>query len=217
MSSGFPASDEHAPSVTAAGHQWQALVARCRSSQPVAAPRGREAGLVYKNVAKWAQPPPTQAVPSMSCDCRHLSTPAPAPALLPCPQDERRTPLATAFSSRPQSRAGSGYAAGLAGAAAAAAPLSALRASPPQPATVHPATQQQVAQGLLAAKESEAALLRQQLQQLTADFKFNLKVWWQGRSGVYLLAGRVGGWSTCCPWSVGWLLASTGARRGART
>lgn len=37
--------------------------------------------------------------------------------------------------------------------------------------------------GLLAAKESEAALLRQQLQQLTADFKFNLRVspgpsWW---------------------------------------
>jgi hypothetical protein len=31
-------------------------------------------------------------------------------------------------------------------------------------------------QGLLAAKESEAALLRQQLAQLTADFKFNLKV-----------------------------------------
>lgn len=30
--------------------------------------------------------------------------------------------------------------------------------------------------GLLAAKESEAALLRQQLQQLTGDFKFNLKV-----------------------------------------
>ncbi|PRW33759.1 hypothetical protein C2E21_7472 [Chlorella sorokiniana] len=31
-------------------------------------------------------------------------------------------------------------------------------------------------QGLLAAKDSEAALLRQQLQQLTADFKFNLKL-----------------------------------------
>lgn len=31
-------------------------------------------------------------------------------------------------------------------------------------------------QGLLAAKDSETALLRQQLQQLTADFKFNLKV-----------------------------------------
>jgi hypothetical protein len=36
--------------------------------------------------------------------------------------------------------------------------------------------QQQLQQSMLAAKESEAALLRQQLQQLTADFKFNLKV-----------------------------------------
>lgn len=65
---------------------------------------------------------------------------------LALPQDGGPTPLATAFSTRPASRS--------AGRGAA---------------------DQQV-QGLLAAKESEAALLRQQLAQLTADFKFNLRV-----------------------------------------
>ena len=47
-------------------------------------------------------------------------------------------------------------------------------------------------QSMLAAKESEAALLRQQLQQLTSDFKFNLKVCsLQGkREHVALLAMR---------------------------
>lgn len=71
--------------------------------------------------------------------------------------------MATAFSSRPASRSAS---AGLRGAG------------------------EQQLQGLLASKESEAVLLRQQLAQLTADFKFNLKVWlvaaiwWQQESGL---------------------------------
>lgn len=64
-------------------------------------------------------------------------------------EDDGRTPMATAFSSRPASRSAS---AGLRGAG------------------------EQQLQGLLASKESEAVLLRQQLAQLTADFKFNLKL-----------------------------------------
>ncbi|KAL4858126.1 hypothetical protein ACK3TF_001623 [Chlorella vulgaris] len=63
-------------------------------------------------------------------------------------EDDGHTPLASAFSSRPVSR-----------------PTTAARG----------AAEQQL-QGMLASKESEAALLRQQLAQLTADFKFNLKL-----------------------------------------
>jgi hypothetical protein len=63
-------------------------------------------------------------------------------------QDDGHTPLASAFSSRPVSR----------------------------PTTVARGAAEQQLQGMLASKESEAALLRQQLAQLTADFKFNLKV-----------------------------------------
>ena len=76
-------------------------------------------------------------------------------------QDEWHTPLGTALTGRAASRTGG------------MAPPTAAVHTVQQPAR---AAAEAHLQGLLAAKDSEAALLRQQLQQLTADFKFNLKV-----------------------------------------
>ncbi len=129
--------------------------------------------------------------PVASGDWRHplvLQT-ARAPFLL---QDER-TPLAAAFSSRPHHRAGQGAAGPpTGGAGGLLGPATAQRGgSSPAALPQQTAAQQAVTQSLLAAKDSEAALLRQQLQQLTADFKFNLKV----RCHRQALPLRFGG---CC-------------------
>lgn len=63
--------------------------------------------------------------------------------------------------------------------------------APPGALPQQTAAQHAVTQSLLAAKESEAALLRQQLHQLTADFKFNLKVCCRSSAAVQSWLGAV--------------------------
>ena len=115
------------------------------------APEGRMEAVTSRRRCRRRRPPPT-ALPSSR-----------SPFML---QDDSRTPMASAFSSRPASgrtmRSGSG--------GGGEQPTPQLQ--PPQQQLQH----HQQLQSLLAARESEAALLRQQLQQLTADFKFNLQV-----------------------------------------
>ena len=135
---------------------------RCFDSQP-----GRPAG----EAQRWAAAASAATSLPQPCrrrrhDCRRLlllrRSLAPSP---PSHQDDWHTPLGTVApatrppASRPGTQAG----------------------APVLPGAGAPLTPQ--LGGLLAAKESEAALLRQQLQQLTADFKFNLRVspgpsWW---------------------------------------
>lgn len=112
------------------------------------------------------------------------STDGDATRLLPVLVQDERTPLAAAFSSRPHSWVGPGAAGSVVGVdggllvPAAGARGGSRPGGPPQ----HTKAQQAVTQSLLAAKESEAELLRQQLQQLTTDFKFNLKVGFHRRA-----------------------------------